>query len=242
MTHVSDNLWLGGAPTQIDSTISDGGLGFGPIGRIYVYDQTPLALNTSAYAASQSPATAALTLRAGTGITAVVDPYGVTRYTADVPRTVTITSGGNDTGITFLVKGYDQYNYAMSEAITGANATIATGKKAFKSVVSITPSGSVATTVIAGTSDVFGLPCVLADIDYIINAKWDATLAANAGTAVAADATSPATTTTGDVRGTFAQSGNASNGSRRLVITLALSKNVIGLEQTVTNVLGVTQA
>src|SRR5262249_54376301 len=52
--------------------------------------------------------------------------------TKAVARNVRITSGGNDTGITFTVSGYDVYGFPMSEAITGANAGIASGKKAFK--------------------------------------------------------------------------------------------------------------
>ena len=241
MTHFSDNLHIGPALTNV-GPVSAGGKGFGPIARTYVYDIVPLTLNATAFAASQSPATAALTLTAGTGVTAVVDVYGVTRYVADVPRAVTITSGGNDSGISFLVKGYDIYGAPMSEAITGANAGAATGKKAFYSIVSITPSASAATTVTAGTSDVFGLPVSVIDAVYITNAKWNATLAANAGTFVAADTTSPATTTTGDVRGTFAQAGAASNGARRLVVTISLSDLNIGNGQTIAGVLGVTQA
>src|ERR1700743_3593935 len=100
MTHISDSLHVGKAYTGIGPT-SAGGMGFGPIARCYVYDIVPLTLNAVAYAASQSPAAAALTLTAGTGVTVNI-VNGVRRYTADVPRTVTITSGGNDSGISFL--------------------------------------------------------------------------------------------------------------------------------------------
>jgi hypothetical protein len=241
MTHHSDSLHLGAAQTGIAPQTA-GGLGFGPVARTYVLDIVPLTLNAAAYAASQSPAAAALTLSAGTGVTAVVDAFGVTRYTADVPRTVSIASGGNDSGISFLVRGFDQYGAAMSEAITGANIGTAVGKKAFLSVVSITPSAAAAGTVTAGTSDVFGMPVAVVDAGYLSQPKWNNTLAANAGTFVAADATTPATTTTGDVRGTYAQAGAASNGSRRLVILVALSSANIGTTQTITGVLGITQA
>ena len=147
-----------------------------------------------------------------------------------------------DTGITFLVKGYDVYGAAMSEAITGSSGSVATGKKAFMSVLSITPSGAVATTASAGTSDVFGLPVCVIDAGYITNVKWNETLTADAGTFVAA-VTTTATTTTGDVRGTYTPSANASNGTRRLVVSIALSNlNIGGTTQTVAGVLGVTQA
>lgn len=243
MTHFSDSLHLGGASTNIPVTsgVSNGGLGFGPVARTYVYDIVPLTLNAAAYAASQSPGAAALILTAGTGVTAIVT-NGVTRYTTDVPRTVTITSGGVDTGITFLVRGFDVYGAAMSEAITGASTATATGKKAFKSVISITPSAAAASTVTAGTSDVFGFPVAVVDVAYIASVKWNATLASDAGTFVAADGTTPATTTTGDVRGTYKPSANASNGTRRLVILVALSDLNIGAAQTIIGVKGIAQA
>lgn len=241
MTQFSDNIHLGAALTNVGSPSQSGGRGFGPVARTFIYDIVPLTLNAAAYAASQSPGAAALTLVAGTGVTAVLGPDGVTRYTADVPRTVTITSGGNDSGITFLAKGYDDYGAPMSEAITGANIGTATGKKAFKSLVSVTPSGAAAGTVTAGTSDVFGLPVAVVDAGYIANVGWNNTLATNAGTFAAADGTTPATTTTGDVRGTFAQSGAASNGTRRLVMTIALSNLNIGTGQTIVGVLGQPQ-
>lgn len=239
MTNIADSLHIGTANTGIAPQAS-GGFGFGPIARTYVYDIVPLTLNATAYAASQSPGAAAVTLTAGTGVTAIVT-NGVTRYTADVPRAVTITSGGNDSGITFLVRGFDTYGVAMSEAITGGNVAAATGKKAFLSIISITPSAAAAGTVTAGTSDIFGLPVCVVDAVYITHAGWNATLADNAGTFVAA-VTTTAGTTTGDVRGTYAQAGAASNGVRRLVVVVALSSLNIGAAQTVAGVVGVPQA
>lgn len=240
MTQFDDNLHMGPALTNI-SPRNAGGRGFGPCGRIYVFDIVPVALNAAGYAASQTPGSAALTLSAGTGITSSVDAFGATRYVADVPRAVTVTSGGNDSGITFLIKGYDQYGYAMSQTLTGANAGVATTTKAFKSVISITPSGAVATTTSAGTADLFGLPVAVVDAGYIGNIGWNNTLADNAGTFVVADQTTPATTLTGDVRGTYAQTGAASNGVRRLVIEILLSELNVGTGQTIVGVLGQPQ-
>lgn len=242
MTQFDDSLFLGPARTLVIAPKSAGGKGFGPIGRCYIYDIVPLTLNAAAYAASQTPGSAALTLSAGTGVTAIVDAFGATRYTADVPRAVTVTSGGNDSGITFSIKGYDTYGSAMSQTLTGANAGTATTTKAFMSVVSITPSAAVATTATAGTADIFGLPVAVIDAGYIANVGWNNTLATNTGTFVAADGTIPATALTGDVRGTYAQSGAASNGTRRLIITIALSEINIGTQQTIAGVLGQPQA
>lgn len=240
MTGIADSLFLGPAKTNV-APRSAGGYGFGPVGRVYVFDIVPLALNASGYAASQSPGAASLTLSAGTGVTAIVDTFGITRYTADVPRGVTITSGGNDVGITYLVSGYDQYGSAMTQKVTGTNGGTATTLKAFMSVVSIVPSGSVASTVTAGTADLFGLPVCVIDAGYIANIGWNNTLADNGGTFVVADQTSPATNLTGDVRSTYSQTGAASNGSRRLVMEVLLSELNSGTAQTTVGVLGQPQ-
>ena len=83
--------------------------------------------------------------------------------TKAVARNVTITCNGTDTG-TYTVAGYDLYGYPMTETITGTSGAAATpltvaGKKAFKYVTSVTPSGTINSTgVTVGTGDVFGLP------------------------------------------------------------------------------------
>ena len=180
-----------------------------------------------------------MTLSAGTGVTAVVDAYGVTRYTFDVARCVTVTSGGNDTGIAFLIKGYDIYGQPMSQLLTGASGAAATTTKAFYSVISITPNGAVATTAEAGTSDTFGLPVALTDKGYVPNIGWANVLGNDTGTLTTAVITT-ATTTTGDVRGTYVTS-SASNGTNRLIITQILPATQAGPSATAAAVLGVQQ-
>jgi len=65
---------------------------------------------------------------------------------------VVIASAGNDTGITFTVKGMD-INYAYeSETLTGSNASLVTTTKQFLSVTAITASGAAAGNVSAGLS------------------------------------------------------------------------------------------
>ena len=242
MTQISDSLFLGPVATLSIGLSGSGGTGVGPAGRMLVYDIVPLALNASALAASQSPVAAALILSAGTGVTAIVDAYGVTRYTFDVPRCVTVTSGGNDTGIAFLITGYDFYGSKMSQLLTGASASAATTTKAFFSVISIVPNGAVASTVTAGTSNTFGLPVNVIDAGYISSVGWNNTLAENAGTFVAGVQTSPATTTTGDVRGTFAPTGSAANGTIRMVMQILLSEAQVGKTgSSLTGVLGQPQ-
>jgi hypothetical protein len=128
----------------------------------------------------------------------------------------------------------------MSEVITVATAgTAVTGKKAFFQISGATIAGS-ATAVLIGTSDVLGLPVRVFNAAYITSVKSNDTLAQDAGTFVAA-ATATATTTTGDVRGTYVPA-TASDGIVRTVMTIALPGIAVGPNATRVGALGVTQA
>lgn len=238
--YMGGGVWRNGAPADtINPSPMDRGVG--PMGRIVFRNFIPLTLQAAGLAALQTTAGAAnLTLAAGTGVTSLVDPFGVTRYVLDSPRNVSLTSTGNISGVTFTVKGFDEYGAAMSEAITGPNNNTVGGNKAFKQVVSIAASAAVGTNTSAGFADKFGFPFALLDINYVVSAKWASALAQDAGTAVVADQTSPATTTTGDVRGTYAPT-SASNGTRRLTVGMHMIASQAGPQATNTFALGVTQ-
>lgn len=239
---LQDDIFLAGAGVPVASGYGNGyeNTGIGPAGRVIAYDVVPLTLAVANVAASQSPAAAALTLTAGTGTTSKV-VNGQTVVQLDCARALRITSGGNDSGITFNVVGYDQYGVPMSENITGANAGIATGTKAWFSIFSITPSASVATTCSVGTADKFGLPFFLGSLCLVLGVQWNATLAKDTGTFVLG-VTTTATKTTGDVRGTYVPSTGASDGTKRLVITQVISSAQVGSAATSASISGVTQA
>lgn len=240
---LQDDVYLATGNAVNTAGVGTGALftGIGPVGRSLVYDIVPLTLQAANIAASQSPAAAAIALTAGTGTTSVTAPNGLTAVQLDVPRIMRHTSGGNDSGITFTTTGYDVYLQPMSETVTGANAGVAAGKKAFFLVTSITQSAAVATTYSAGTGDVFGLPYFAANAVYIQGVQWNSTLAKDTGTFVAG-VTTTATKTTGDVRGTYIPSTGASDGAKRLVILQAISSAQVGSSATRASVLGVTQA
>ena len=218
-------------------------LGVGPLGRIYVFDLVPQTLQTANVAASQTPAAAgALTLTAGTSAKSVVLPNGVTALQLDVARAVSVTQAAAGTQRTFTVSGYDYYGQAMSEAITSTVGSTVNGKKAFYYVTSVTvAAGGTTTAVTVGTADIFGCPVRFIDKSYVVRYGWNnATADDTSGTLTVAD-TATATTTTGDVRGTFAPS-TAADGIKRLVMTLALPAIAVGPNATRTGALGVTQA
>lgn len=238
MTQYSDSLFLGAANTGI-TTDNNGGTGVGPMGRTHTFDVVPAALAANNIAASQTAAGAGnLALTAGSGVTSATR-NGLTVLRVDTPRNVRVTSAGDDSGVTFTVTGWDQYGQKMSEAITGANAGVASGKKAFLDVYTVGASGATASNVTVGTGDVLGLPFRLYDVNHVIACKWASALAQDGATVVAGDATT-ATTTTGDVRGTVDPS-SATNGSRRLTVTTYLGGIASGPDATRAGALGVNQ-
>lgn len=244
MPQFSDDLYLG--PVIRGGALSDGpspmDVGIGPLGRVYIFDVVPLTLQASGLAVAQAVAGAGnLTLTAGTGVTTVVDASGTTRYVLDTPRCITIDSSDvGDTTQTATVYGYDLYGQPMSETIAFNGTTEVSGTKAFKSVYRIAISAAMTGNANAGFNDKLGLPVRVTNAGYIISAKWNNTLADDAGTFAAADTTSPATTTTDDVRGTYIPS-SAADGSKRLVMAIAMPAIAVGPNATRVGALGVTQ-
>ena len=214
-------------------------LGIGPLGRIYGWDVIPQAAVTNNIAASQTTTTAgqAVTLTAGTSVKSVVRTDGTTVLQLDLPRAIKVNS--STTARAFTVSGYDYYGQAMSEVITVVTAaTAVTGLKAFYQISGVTIAGS-ATAVVVGTSDKLGLPVRVFNVSYIASVKSNDTLAQDTGTFVAAD-TATATTTTGDVRGTYVP-GTASDGINRTVMGILLPGIAVGPNATRTGAVGVNQ-
>jgi hypothetical protein len=222
-------------------------LGIGPLGRIYVWDIVPQAVVTNNIAATQTPAGAgSLTLTAGTSVKSVTNASGATVLQLDCPRAVQLTtaSGTIVTSRTITVSGFDYYGQAMSEAIatgttSSAVANVA-GKKAFFQISGITISGALPVAITVGTTNVLGLPVRVFNVSYVASVKSNNTLAQDAGTFVAAD-TATATTTTGDVRGTYVPA-TASNGIVRTTMGILLPAIAVGPNATRVGALGVTQA
>ena len=215
-------------------------LGVGPLGRIYVWDVIPQATATNNIVASQSATTAgqSLTLSAGAGTKAATTAGGVSVIQLDVPRAVKVNC--STTARAFTVSGYDYYGQAMSEVITVAVAgTAVNGKKAFWQISGVTIAGS-ATACLVGTTEILGLPVRVTNVAYVGSVKSNSTLAQDAGTFVAAD-TATATTTTGDVRGTYAPA-TAADGICRTVMGILLPAIAVGPNSTRVGALGVTQA
>lgn len=146
--------------------------------------------------------------------------------TLDVPRNVVAAWTG--TAI-LTITGTDVYGKTMSEVT--ASGTSHTGKKAFKTITSVSSNASI-TAATVGSGSVLGLP-FRTDASDLLAARFNNAI--DAGTFVVADTTSPATTSTGDVRGTFAPAGTL-DGTKKLALLLVVSDN-----STATGSFGVTQ-
>jgi len=145
---------------------------------------------------------------------------GVWDPTEAISRNVTITTTGVDTGGFWTVTGRDLYGFKMSETIAASSvAATAAGKKAFKYITGITPTttGTFGSTIaMVGVGDVFGLPLYVSNGAYA-QINWGGVSYSSTNVTAGQSLSSVATSTTPDVRGTFASSV-ASDGTRRLVM------------------------
>lgn len=158
--------------------------------------------------------------------------------TKAVSRNLRFTSAGNDSAATAVIRGFDLYGFAVAEQVTLANAGVASSVRAYKYILSITPAGTLSgSNLSAGTGDVYGFP-IRADTMRTggfgeVQVTWNGALVTATTGFVAAVTTNPATITTGDVRGTYAVQGAASDNARRLQIyaspTLANIQSAVGL-------------
>lgn len=247
MTQFNDDLYLGngqGIGVLKSSNLPNPTMqpGVGPMGRTYARNIVPLTKAANNIATTQHmTAATALVLTAGAGITAGTAPNGTAIYQTDVPRCISLTSTANLSGGNFTLTGYDEYGALLTSTIAGPNNNTVTFPKAVASVVSVVPAATDGSNnVTVGTADIFGLPFACADAGYVIP-KWGNALGIDTGTLVEADATTPATASTGDVRGTYLPS-TASNGSRRLVIWQHLTGGQCGSTATRVGAIGVAQA
>jgi hypothetical protein len=153
----------------------------------------------------------------GAAKTLTLDGASVTAGVAilDFPRNLTVDADNTGTAV-LTCTGTDKYGAVMVENITMNGTTVVPGKKAFKTVTSITTSAASTGDIIVGFGDILGLPyrvdaagLVMAYLDSAL----DLTTSAVLGTFAAAVSTDPATATTGDVRGTYLPN-TATNGTR----------------------------
>lgn len=111
---------------------------FGPL------SLSPTVVDADGVCASQSPGAGAVLIN-GAFATA-----GVATITLLGAHIVRLTSGGNDSGITFAFTGTDSDGRSQTETVAGTNASNTDTTKYFKTITGIVPSAAVATTIIVG--------------------------------------------------------------------------------------------
>jgi hypothetical protein len=94
--------------------------------------------------------------------------------------------------------------------------------------------------ITVGTTDILGIPVRVTAAPFLATVKFGTTLAQDAGTFVAADSTNPATTTSGDVRGTYVPA-SSTDGVKRLVAGVLIPGIGAGPNATRLGALGVNQ-
>lgn len=179
-----------------------------PSSNVLYYNATPTAAAANNIATSQSPGADAITLD-GSLVSGGV-------ATLDVPRCVIITSGSDDTGITFTVTGKDGYGLTQVETLAGTNGAV-TGVKAFKTVSSVAHTGTLAGTVTVGTTTKLGLPVACLAGPYLVTHQAGTVITPDAGTLVVGSTTNPQTATSTDPRGTYAPNGTL-NGTNAVIL------------------------
>ena len=162
---------------------------------LYYWEVTPLTLDADGVCASQSPTAAGALTLDGALVTSGVAIF-------DVPRCVSITSAGNDTGDTFTIEGADYYGQTQHHTMIGGDSVAVVSTKAFSKVTAVRTSGASASTVTVGTADTFGAPYVMGRRGKT-SIYWNGTLLTSNSGFVAAVTSTP-TIGTGDVRGTIA--------------------------------------
>lgn len=135
-------------------------------------------------------------------------------------RCITILATGADGG-TWTIAGRDAYGFKVTETIAAAN-TLMTSKKAYKYISAISASTTLASTgILVGTADTYGFPLLVQHPAYTsiwVGAASSATLVTvSTGAHSFGSSLATATSTNGDVRGTFTSSV-ASNGTTMRIV------------------------
>lgn len=206
------------AGTVITSQLTGGSAGQGVAGTYQTSSTSLTATSGTVTLALQNPFQCAVPM-GGVGTPGIYlwNPMAL------IGRAVAVTAQAGATYATATVSGYDIYGYPMVEAITLSAGSQVAGKKAFKYIRSVVLSGGSADTThtySVDTTDVFGLPLrsdSFGDITVNYATSLTGVTGITAATNYVASDRTTATSTTGDVRGTFG-AFTSSTGANKLVI------------------------
>lgn len=222
--NVTDRMFKGGTVLSIELDVAgddiDGDQAVPGVTEVQICEISlgkPIVSDADGAVASQA---ATLATGLATGINGALAADDIATF--DVARNVVAAWTG---AAVLSVTGTDAYGGFIVEE--SASGTSLAGKKAFKTITSVTTSADI-TGLTVGTGKVLGLPVFVGSAEDIIAEKD--TGAATTGALVVGDGAT-STATTGDVRGTYTPSGTL-NGVRDFVIIAMLrSSSYVGVDQ-----------
>lgn len=139
----------------------------------------------------------------------------------DVPRNLVADSGGADSAV-LTITGTDVDGNTLVENITLNGTTAVPGKKAFKTVTSVTSSATIANGAFLGTGDVLGLPVYIGSTSDVVGELEDGATATGGTVVEGLAPNTKSTATTADVRGTY-DPNSAADGSKAFELLVLLS-------------------
>jgi hypothetical protein len=153
-------------------------------------------------------------------------------------RCLSVTAAAGATATTCTNRGWDAAGFPVTETLTLSAGATVSGKKGFKALASSTLNAiDAGHSYSVGTLDVFEFPMACYLFSQIEITWNNGDISANTGF-LAADATTPATATTGSVRGTYAVQ-TASDGTKRLQVTISPAPYNVGVANGVSSLFGV---
>lgn len=144
----------------------------------------------------------------------------------NLARNISVTANSSTSGTAqIIITGYDVWNNLMTELVTASGTTTVFGKKGFKYLASAVPQQTQGASYTLGIGDTFEFPIRADRFEQVTVWAGNTSVVNNVGFTAAAT-TSPATNTTGDVRGTIQLSGN---GAGTQISQAATTNNVLRL-------------
>ncbi len=234
MTGVFDKIRIGQAAPPANANAQVPPQSGAPTSPQFVYTTVPIPASSNKIALAQTVSGGNFTLTAGSGTSLVtIPPIGgqsyidlgsarVLQYVGRSASTAAATIVVNGLEEIVLSDGTLGPGAALSEQVTGpaGNGVAVTGKKAFRYIgpvaSGVKTTGNTVSSVEIGIVDTFGMPLFIGD-GGDLDIFWNGASALTAsGGITLGDTTSPATATTGDVRGTWGPPPSAATGTRRL--------------------------
>lgn len=147
---------------------------------------------------------------------------GIADPTKSVQRAISFTGASSGAGGTVKVVGYDIWGNLIHETVTvTSGATTSNSNKTYKFITSVTPQFTDTHTLAVGTADVFGFPLRVDTFGYV-RIFWDATVETSS-TGFTGAVSTTGTATSSDIRGKYALQSDASDGTKRMTVFIAVS-------------------